>query len=138
MMDLKKILLTTVAGLFIMFLLGFGFYSLYYQDLMVSMQEQFPNVMNEEPNFAIGLIMTIVQAFLLSMYFDKAGIKDASSGAVNGAWISGVIWMVANGNMMAMTKLTTMDTFMVDMGISIVMGAIAGAVMAVVMGRLSK
>ena len=35
-------------------------------------------------------------------------------------------------------KINEMDAFLVDMGISVVMGAIAGAIMAVVMGRLSK
>lgn len=94
--------------------------------------------MNGEPNFGVGLIVTIAQVFLVAMYFDKSNVSSAKSGAINGAWISVAIWAVANGNMMAMTKLTNMSYFLTDLGISGVMGAVVGVAMAWMMGRLSK
>ena len=137
-MDLRKILIASVVGVVASFAVGIGFYMAYYQNILADLQEEFPNVMNEEPNFGVGLIVTIAQVFLVAMYFDKSNVSSAKSGAINGAWISVAIWAVANGNMMAMTKLTNMSYFLTDLGISGVMGAVVGVAMAWMMGRLSK
>jgi Na+(H+)/acetate symporter ActP len=137
-MDLRKILITSLVGLIASFVVGFVFYFLYYQDQLAMLTEQFPGVINEEPDFGIGVFVNFAMVFLVAMYFDKANVNNAKSGAINGAWISAVVWIVANGNMMAITKLTTMNYFMVDILISAVMGAVIGIIMALVMNRLSK
>lgn len=137
-MDLRKILITSLVGVVASFAVGIGFYMAYYQNIFAGLQEEFPDVMNAEPNFGVGLMVTIAQVFLIAMYFDKGNISSAKSGAMNGAWISVAVWAVANGNMMAMTKLTDMSYFLTDLGISGIMGAIIGGVMAWMMGRLSK
>ena len=137
-MDLRKILVGSLVGVIASMAIGIVFYMLYYQNIFTDLQGEFPSVMNAEPMFAIGILVSFGQAFLTAMYFDKAGVDALKSGAINGAWISAAIWIVANGNMMAMTKLTTMDYFMVDIVISAVMGAFTGAIMALVMKRMSK
>jgi len=114
------------------------FYMLYYQDQLSELQAEFPNVMNTEPLFAFGILVGFGQAFLTAMYFDKAGVDSLKSGAINGAWISAAIWIVANGNVMVMSKLTTMDFFLTDIVISAVMGGFTGAIMAIAMKRMSK
>ena len=137
-MDLRKILGGSVVGVLASMAIGIVFYMLYYQGQLSDLQAEFPSVMNAEPLFAVGILVSFGQAFLTAMYFDKAGVDALKSGAINGAWISAAIWIVANGNMMVMTKLTTMDYFMVDIVISAVMGAFTGAIMALVMKRMSK
>ncbi len=137
-MDLRKILVGSLVGVIASMAIGIVFYMLYYQGQLSDLQAEFPSVMNAEPLFAVGILVSFGQAFLTAMYFDKAGVDALKSGAINGAWISAAIWIVANGNMMAMTKLTTMDYFMVDIAISSVMGAFTGAIMALVMKRMSK
>lgn len=137
-MDLRKILVGSLVGVIASMAIGIVFYMLYYQNIFTDLQGEFPSVMNAEPMFVIGILVSFGQAFLTAMYFDKAGVDALKSGAINGAWISAAIWIVANGNMMAMTKLTTMDYFMVDIAISSVMGAFTGAIMALVMKRMSK
>ena len=137
-MDLRKILVATVVGVVASMAVGIAFYMLYYQAQFTDLQAQFPDVMNAEPLFTIGILTGVAQAFLTAMYFDKAGVKSVQAGAVAGGWISAVIWIVANGNMLAMTKLTTMDYFIKDIGISAVIGGVAGIAMAMVMNKMSK
>jgi hypothetical protein len=137
-MDLRKILGGSVVGVLASMAIGIVFYMLYYQDQLSELQAEFPNVMNTEPLFALGILVGFGQAFLTAMYFDKAGVDSLKSGAINGAWISAAIWIVANGNVMVMSKLTTMDYFLTDIVISAVMGAFTGAIMALAMKRMSK
>lgn len=137
-MDLRKILGGSVVGVLASMAIGIVFYMLYYQGQFTDLQAEFPSVMNAEPLFAIGILVSFGQAFLTAMYFDKASVDTLKSGAINGAWISAAIWIVANGNMMAMTKLTTMDFFLTDIAISVVMGGFTGAIMAIAMKRMSK
>lgn len=137
-MDLRKILAGSLVGVIASMAIGIVLYMLYYQGQFTALQAEFPSVMNAEPLFAIGILVSFGQAFLTAMYFDKAGVDALKSGAVNGAWISAAIWIVANGNMLVMTKLTSMEYFFTDIVISAVMGAFTGAIMAIVMKRMSK
>ena len=137
-MNLRNLSIATLTGFATFFVIGMISYVLYYQSMFESLQIDFPSVMNAEPNFAVGMFMGIAQAFLLVMYFLKAKITTVKDGAINGFWISAVIWLVANGNMLTMTKLTSMNYFLIDIIISGVMGAICGAVLVMVINRLKK
>lgn len=137
-MNLRNLSIATLTGFATFFVIGMISYLLYYQSFFESLQVDFPTVMNAEPNFAVGMFMGIAQAFLLVMYFLKAKITTLREGAFNGFWISAIIWLVANGNMFTMTKLTTMNYFIIDILISGLMGAICGAVLVMVINRLKK
>ena len=113
-------------------------YMLFYQDLMTEMIATYPESMNSESdqNFLVGMSVGLAQAILMTYSFDKMNFNTLKSGALNGIWFSGGIWLVANLNNLFLFKFYDVSLMMSDTLISAAFGLLAGGAIGWTLDKL--
>ena len=135
-MDVKRVLLATLAGAVTLFVLGFLVYALLLADFFTN--NQMANVEKTNPNLPLIFVANLAQAFLFTFIFERwAGIKTFATGAKAGALIGLLIALFVDLIFLATTNLGTPTTTLVDIVAQTVMGAIAGGVIGLVLGKLA-
>ena len=124
---MKKLILTTLAGFVASFIFGSISYFLYYEKLMVALMEKYPASIKTEPDLMIGMGAGLVQSLLMAYSFNKMNFNTMKSGALNGIWFAGGIWMIANLNNLSMLSFYETSFVITDTVISAALGAFAGA-----------
>ncbi len=110
----------------------------FYQDLMTEMIATYPESMNSESdqNFLVGMGTGLAQAILMTYSFDKMNFNTLKSGALNGIWFSGGIWLVANMNNLFLFKFYDVSLMMSDTLISAAFGLLAGGAIGWTLDKL--
>lgn len=130
-MNLKTVSVSGIVGAIVNFLLGWLFYGILFMDSF-SQPEEGTNSM-----LLIFLACLVFSLFIAYIYTQWAQIKTASTGAKAGAIIG--FFLGLNYNIWALLmEDRTMQTFILDVAISIIMTAITGAIIGMVIGKLSK
>jgi len=130
-MKTKNFLVSGFAGGIVDFLLGWLFYGILFKDFFPAPAEESTQTM-----IFIFLGCLTFGLFVAYIYTKWAQITTAATGAKAGAIIGFFIALFYNFFNMAMNTETTGQMFALDVGISIVMTAIIGAVIAAVNGKL--
>ena len=135
---MKKLILATLAGFVASMVSGMIAYMLFYQDLMTEMIATYPESMNSESdqNFLVGMGVGLAQAILMTYSFDKMNFNTLKSGALNGTWFSGGIWLVANMNNLFLFKFYDVSLMMSDTLISAAFGLLAGGAIGWTLDKL--
>ena len=135
---MKKLILATLAGFVASMISGMIAYILFYQDLMTEMIATYPESMNSESdqNFLVGMGAGLAQAILMTYSFDKMNFNTLKSGALNGIWFSGGIWLVANMNNLFLFKFYDVSLMMSDTLISASFGLLAGGAIGWTLDKL--
>lgn len=130
-MNLKTVSVSGIVGAIVNFLLGWLFYGMLFMDSF-DQPEEGSNTM-----LLIFLACLVFSVFIAYIYDHWAQIKTAATGAKAGAIIG--FFLGLNYNIWAMIMDDrTMQTFILDVALSIVMTGITGAVIGLVIGKLSK
>lgn len=139
-MNTKKILLGSFAGAVTYFLLGWLIYGMLLMDYMTSTCPNFPGLNRNESEMLLWMmfISNLLSAFLMAYIFDLGKISGWMNGLKQGAIIGFIITAAFDTGMYAMTFMLTKNWMIIDVLASTVMAAIAGAVVAAVMGMSDK
>jgi len=135
-----KTIVAAVAGGAVFFLLGFLIYGLALNQTMQSMTVQYSGLFKLEPNFIAIALFTLAWGGLLAMIFDYwADIRTFAGGAIAGAIIMFLIAFAHEMQTKAFMALTIGYTpVIINVLVTAFMGAVAGGVVASVLGVLTK
>ena len=129
-MKAKNFIISGLVGGIVDFLLGWLFYGIIFADF-------FPQP-EETPNMLALIFLGCITfgLFLAYVYLKWAQIATAASGAKAGVIIGFFMGLYFNFFNMAMHSDATIQMFIMDVAISIVMTAIIGAIIGAVNGKL--
>jgi len=134
--NIKKIGITGLVGFVVMALVGGATFELFYKEHMTKIAEKFPNVMQFPPDMAVAMIGGIIYVFVMAIIYDKMSVDSIEGGAITGAWFGAAKWMFINTQWMAMMpNVFEINYVVVDIAISAVMYAAAGAAMGWALDR---
>ncbi len=137
-MDLKKLFMGGIVGGILFFLLGWLIYGMLLMDFMNNHTGAAGNVSRTEPDFLYLAIGNLAMGFLLAYIFVKSNVNSMAGGFITGA-VLGLLMSVGYDCMIYGTTTVISKTAMAaDVAVSTVMTAIAGAVVAMVMGMGKK
>lgn len=137
----NKIIFAGLAGGVTLFLLGWLIYGMLLMEFMAANAGSATGVPKSETEMSLLWIFigNLSTAFLLALIFGKYGnIKDAMAGATAGAMFGFFLSLGFDGVMYGTTHIMNMTGMFVDIAVSTVMFAIAGAVVAAVLGMNKK
>ncbi len=141
-MSTNKILLAGLAGGVVFFLLGWLLYGMALASFMESQTTpEGASVMRSDDSmlFWAMIVGNLAYGFLLSVVFGRwANISTWQTGAMAGAVIIGLLACGVDFMFYGTTTIMTMTGILVDIVTFIVMGAVAGAVVAMVLGSGKK
>lgn len=139
---LTRVLVATIAGGAAFFFLGFIIFGLL---LGPSVMQQYispdaAKLMNETPVWAPLILGNLVFAFLLAYIFEYwAGIRTFAGGLIGGGVIAFLLDLYFQLMFLAFMKMhTSYVPVVVDVIATTIMGAIAGGVIAAVLGAMNK
>lgn len=137
-MDLKKLFMGGIVGGILFFLLGWLIYGMLLMDFMNNHTGAAGNVSRTEPDFLYLAIGNLAMGFLLAYIFIKGNVNSMAGGFITGA-VLGLLMSVGYDCMIYGTTTVISKTAMAaDVAVSTVMTAVAGAVVAMVMGMGKK
>lgn len=126
-MNTKNLLLSSIAGSIVYFMLGYLFYGILFTNI-------YPPSDNE--NLLFVYLGCFTFCFMLAYIFLQwAGITDMMSGLKAGALI-GLLYGAAMNFFMYSSQVANYSNMITDIIINAIMGAIVGGVMAVVISKL--
>jgi len=139
-MNTKKFIVGGLVGGIVYFLLGYLFYGNLFSDFFMKNAGSATGVSRPMDQFvwwalALG---NIFGGFLLSYVFIKSNVRTVGSGLLTGAAIG--LLMAASYDLISYgtSNLTTTTGVVGDIGIFALMSAIAGAVVAWILGLIGK
>jgi hypothetical protein len=137
-MQIKKLLIGGIAGGIVFFLLGW----LIYGKLLMGFMNDHPglagNISRAEPDFMYLIIGNLATGFLFAYIFVKSGVTSPASGLVTGGIVGLLMGVSVDCMTYALTTITSKTAMAADVAGLTVMSAIAGAVIAAVIGMGTK
>ena len=138
-MNTNKVLLATLGGGVVFFLLGFLFYVVLFGSFMEANQGSATGVMKENPMFIGIIVANLVTAFLLAYIYNRwAGISTFMTGATAGAIIVGLMTISFDLMMYSTTNISNLNAMILDIVIMVLIGAITGGVVGWILGYERK
>ena len=136
----KNILISALVGSIVIFILGALFYAMLFADFFTSnIPEGMEIAQKTEPNLGLIYLGNLAAGLLLAYIFENlAGIRTFAKGAIAGMIIGLLIGLYFDLIFLATTNLGTPVAAAVDVIISAIMFAIAGGVIAALLGKLNK
>ncbi len=135
-MDTQKMLLSTLVGAVIFFILGFLFYATMLSDFFSNNMGSATGVAKQSPSLPLIFLGHLCLAFLIAYIYERwAGIRTFVTGAKTGALIGLLVALVNGCILLGTTNVGTPTTLVVDAVIQLVMGAIGGGVIGLLLGR---
>jgi len=129
-MKTKNFLVAGLAGAVVNFLLGWVFYGMLFKDSFPQPEE------SSDSMLMIFLGCLTLGLFLAYIFSNWAQISTGGTGAKAGAIISLFIALYFDFFQLAMNSEATYQMVALDVVLMVVMGAITGAVVAVVYGKM--
>ncbi|HYJ90600.1 MAG TPA: hypothetical protein VEV84_04775 [Pyrinomonadaceae bacterium] len=135
-----RVVVATVAGGAALFLLGFLVFGLLLQPWIEGQMVKHDNLILSQPNFVTLIIANLVWAFLVALIFDRwASINTFLGGLIGGAMISFLMDLYFQlMHMSFMNFFNGITPYLVDVLGFTLIGAIAGGVVAAVLGMMNK
>jgi hypothetical protein len=132
-------ILAAVAGGVVMFLLGFLFFGILFANFFAAYMVKYEGLMKDPPEIPLIFLFNLAWAWLIAFVMEWAGIKNLTGGVKAGAAIMFALILGVNLQYYAFMNLhTSIVPLIVDVLIVTVMGAAAGAVIALVLGFFNK
>lgn len=125
-MNAKSLIISSLVGGIVYFLLGWVFYGILFSDIYPS---------SDNDNLLFVFLGCLVYAIFLAFVFLKwANISTFSNGAQAGALLAFLTSLSMNFFMFS-NKIMDAKNFLLDIGIMLVCGVIVGGVIALVIGK---
>ena len=136
-MDTKKLLLSTLAGTVVSFLLGFLFYALLLENFFEANVGTAQNVAKANPSLLLIFLAQLCQSLLLAYIFLRwAGIKTFATGAQAGAIIGLLMALTYDLMLLGTSNVSTPIATVVDIVVMTIMMAITGGIIGLVLGKM--
>ena len=137
-MNLSKVLLATLAGGVVNFLLGWLVYVKLMAGFFAANAGSGSGCMRGEDDMSMMwalIVGNLGYALLLAYIFSKwAGIRTAMTGMTAGATIAGLVAFAVDFTMLGVANINNLNSAIVDVLVSAVLGAACGAVVGWVLG----
>jgi|TARA_B100001094_G_scaffold309968_1_gene344126 hypothetical protein len=133
----KKYILSFLIAFVLFMVLGGLFGTLVFLPTFETWHEAFPDAVRETPDMASGFLVGIIQLVAFVYLFGRLNIDTFLEGAIFGAVYSVVIWLMVDLQMVSVTKIVSYDYVVLDAGLTAIMGAVMGAVIAWSMKRFA-
>ena len=131
----NRILLAALAGGVVMFLAGWVIYGMLLMDTMRDINPGMASVAKDPPMIGGIFVSNVLGALLYAIIYDRwAGINTFKAGAIAGAWITALISLSFDINMLSMSTLMSLNGTVVDVVASTVLGALGGGAVGWVLG----
>ncbi|HMU11277.1 MAG TPA: hypothetical protein PKC54_14795 [Ferruginibacter sp.] len=137
-MDLKKLFMGGIVGGILFFLLGWLIYGMLLMDFMNNHTGAAGNVSRTEPDFLYLAIGNLAMGFVLAYIFVKGNVNSMANGFITGGIVGLLIAVGYDCMIYATTTVISKTAMAADVAVSTVMTAVAGAVVAMVMGMGKK
>ena len=135
-MDIKKIVVGTVIGGVVLYVMGFVFWEMLFADFFAANDGSATGVDREVPIMWAMILGTLIYAEAITFGVDSRNATSLVEGAIIGAVIGVWIWGTADLIIYSLTHLNTLTGAIADIVLEGVRGGIAGAVVALVLGRM--
>ena len=133
----KKYILSFLIAFVLFMVLGGLFGTLVFLPTFETWHQAFPDAVRETPDMASGFLVGIIQLLAFVYLFGRLNIDTFLEGAIFGAVYSVVIWLMVDLQMVSVTKIVSYDYVVLDAGLTAIMGAVMGAVIAWSMKRFA-
>lgn len=135
-MNLQKILLATLAGGLTLFAGGTLIYVFLGGGPLLTAGPTGNTATLDAFRLEYIIAFELLIALLVAIVFERwANIRTFSTGAINGAWMVAIIALVIQLDYMANTEISTLTGVLFFGATSAVRGALAGGVIAWILGR---
>lgn len=133
----KQIIIATLVGGVVSFLMGGIFYGWLLADFMSSNTIQYAGLMKPSPDMILLVLSNIFYCWLIAYIFDRwAKIHSFKAGAIAGTIVSLAVGLSIDTSFMAMMNLYKFPGMIADLGIYAITGAIVGGTIAFVLGKM--
>lgn len=139
-MNTNKFLIGGIIGGIVYFFLGWVVWGMLLMDFMKNNAGSATGVMKDEADMVWWALIVgnLFSGLLLSYVISKTGTKGAVPGATMGAVVSLLLAGAFDFTMLGTSNIVTLNSVLVDMAASVVVGAIVGAVIGFYMGMGNK
>lgn len=132
-MNIKKLVIGTVLGTVVLYLLGMLIWQMLFADYFDAQSGSAMGVDRETPIMWAVVLGSAFYALLLTLGLDASGKKGIAGGLLVGAVVGAGIWGTADFILYGITNLNTLTGVVADVVLEGVRGAIAGAIVALVL-----
>ena len=132
---MKNVAIATIVGFVASFVFGIAAFTLFYEQASADAAAAFPGCYHAEPNLILGFGAAFIQSLLYAICANKMGFHDLKSGAINGAWFGGMVWLIVNVNNLALFSAYETSMFYIDTLISILWSGFAGGAIGWALGK---
>lgn len=139
-MNTNKFLIGGIIGGIVYFFLGWVVWGMLLMDFMKNNAGSATGVMKDEADMVWWALIVgnLFSGLLLSYVISKTGTKGAVPGATMGAVLSLLLAGAFDFTMLGTSNIVTLNSVLVDMAASVIVGAIVGAVIGLYMGMGNK
>lgn len=135
-MNVQKVILATVAGALALFAGGTLIYTVLGGGPVLTAGPTGSTATLEAYRLEYIVAFELLIALLVAIVFERwANIRTFSTGAINGAWMVAIIALVVQLDYMTNTDITNLTGVLFFGATSAIRGAIAGGLIAWVLGR---
>lgn len=138
---LVRVVAAALAGAIVFFGLGYVIFGILLDPVLKNYMVQYPGLMKEPmPDLIFLFAWNFVMAFLFAFVFDYwAGIRSFMAGLKGGAILMFLIALMTDLSFLAFMNIMKGYTgVIIDVAAETVLGAIAGGVIALVLGLMNK
>lgn len=137
-MNIKNCLIGGIVGGILFFFIGWLFYGILLGDYMAHNTGKIGNVARPFMAYQYLIAGSLMEGLLLAFIFDKAKVKTLAAGFVTGGIVGFLLAGSVDTIMYATTLVLSKHSMAADIAAYTVMSAIAGAGIAMVLGKVSK
>ena len=137
-MNTKSFITGTVTGAVGFFLVGFLFYGFILVDFFEANAGSATGVMKDQPNMALLFLGELAWGALFTyIYLQWANIRTFATGAKAGAILGFLLGLGFNLISVGTANVMNLTGALVDSVVQLVMGAVAGGLIGLVLGKVS-
>lgn len=131
----NRVFVAALVGGIAMFLIGWLVWGILLMDTLRDMNPRIEGLEKDPPNLVFIFLSNVIWMFFYAIIFSRwAGISTFRSGAIAGAWMSGLIALSLDLMFLATTNMIGYSGAVVDVVANIVVGAIGGGIIGWVLG----
>lgn len=136
-MNVKRLSIGSITGLVVLYVLGVVFWQMLFADFFAANAGTAEGVQREEQIIWAMALGTLLYAALITLMMDaRGGPVSLANGLKTGAIVGFLLWGTVDFIYFGFTNLNNLTAVIADTVLEAVRGGIAGAVIAVVLGKV--
>jgi uncharacterized membrane protein len=134
-MDIKKLLIGTIAGAIVFFFLGWLFYDKLLVDFLRKNPGEIGLTGRQEIKFVFLIAGQVFHALLLTFILLRSNLNSSGGGLLTGAIVGFLLCAAVDFTMYGTSIILSKKGLMADVMAATVISSVAGAVIGIVTGR---